>query len=103
MSSLDCSARHACYSASTHQSHFSLVIGSNTHDWLQMAPPTYCLKVQNKTRLNSSHQCMMDQIDAFPEHISTTVVPVTQPEKPDAFGICSSAGTSPCLHHLPGT
>ncbi|GFU74725.1 uncharacterized protein TNCV_2431151 [Trichonephila clavipes] len=27
----------------------------------------------------------MDQIDAFPEHISTTVMPVTLPEKPDAL------------------
>ncbi|GFS84907.1 hypothetical protein TNCV_528511 [Trichonephila clavipes] len=27
----------------------------------------------------------MDPIDAFPEHISTTVVPVTLPEKPDAL------------------
>ncbi|GFY11518.1 uncharacterized protein TNCV_3183561 [Trichonephila clavipes] len=27
----------------------------------------------------------MDQVDAFPEHISTTVVPVTLPEKPDAL------------------
>ncbi|GFT92310.1 hypothetical protein TNCV_1835751 [Trichonephila clavipes] len=31
MSSLDCRAGHVCYFASTHQSHFSLVIGSNTH------------------------------------------------------------------------
>ncbi|GFX64219.1 uncharacterized protein TNCV_1239961 [Trichonephila clavipes] len=27
----------------------------------------------------------MDQVDAFPEHISTTVVPVTLPENPDAL------------------
>ncbi|GFU86745.1 hypothetical protein TNCV_1294051 [Trichonephila clavipes] len=27
----------------------------------------------------------MDQINAFPEHISTTVMPVTLPEKPDAL------------------
>ncbi|GFX25208.1 hypothetical protein TNCV_2753831 [Trichonephila clavipes] len=27
----------------------------------------------------------MDQIDALPEHISTTVMPVTLPEKPDAL------------------
>ncbi|GFY09804.1 uncharacterized protein TNCV_3697661 [Trichonephila clavipes] len=27
----------------------------------------------------------MDQIDAFPEHISTTVMPMTLPEKPDAL------------------
>ncbi|PRD20493.1 UNVERIFIED_CONTAM: hypothetical protein NCL1_54448 [Trichonephila clavipes] len=43
LSSLDCSARHVCYFSSTHQSHFSRVIGSNTHDL--MAPPTSCLKV----------------------------------------------------------
>ncbi|GFX70243.1 hypothetical protein TNCV_4616801 [Trichonephila clavipes] len=29
----------------------------------------------------------MDQIDAFPEHISTTVVPVTLPEKPDVCAL----------------
>ncbi|GFW95387.1 hypothetical protein TNCV_2971091 [Trichonephila clavipes] len=28
---------------------------------------------------------VMDSIDAFPEHISTTVVPVTLPDKPDAL------------------
>ncbi|GFU30683.1 uncharacterized protein TNCV_109321 [Trichonephila clavipes] len=27
----------------------------------------------------------MDPIDAFPEHLSTTVVPVTLPDKPDAL------------------
>ncbi|GFX59179.1 uncharacterized protein TNCV_936941 [Trichonephila clavipes] len=27
----------------------------------------------------------MDQIDAFPEHISTTVMPVKLPEKPEAL------------------
>ncbi|GFW24885.1 uncharacterized protein TNCV_3846191 [Trichonephila clavipes] len=27
----------------------------------------------------------MDPIDAFPEHISTTVVPVMLPDKPDAY------------------
>ncbi|GFX34077.1 hypothetical protein TNCV_4524181 [Trichonephila clavipes] len=37
----------------------------------------------------------MDQIDAFPEHISTTVMPVTLPEKDRRFGICRSAGTRP--------
>ncbi|GFX70516.1 hypothetical protein TNCV_874901 [Trichonephila clavipes] len=55
------------------------------------------------TSVDASLQCTMDQIDAFPEHISTIVVPVTLPEKPDAFGICRSEGTSPCLHHLSGT
>ncbi|GFW36924.1 hypothetical protein TNCV_4032401 [Trichonephila clavipes] len=45
----------------------------------------------------------MDQIDAFPEHISTTVVPVTLPEKPDALEYAARQGTSPCLHHLSGT
>ncbi|GFY00037.1 uncharacterized protein TNCV_1341351 [Trichonephila clavipes] len=34
----------------------------------------------------------MDQIDAFPEHISTTVVPVTLPEKPDAFEYAARQG-----------
>ncbi|GFS54587.1 uncharacterized protein TNCV_2749021 [Trichonephila clavipes] len=34
----------------------------------------------------------MDQIDAFPEHISTTVVPVTLPEKPDALEYAARPG-----------
>ncbi|GFX32177.1 uncharacterized protein TNCV_3327501 [Trichonephila clavipes] len=34
----------------------------------------------------------MDQIDAFPEHISTAVVPVTLPEKPDALEYAARQG-----------
>ncbi|GFV29549.1 uncharacterized protein TNCV_4490031 [Trichonephila clavipes] len=34
----------------------------------------------------------MDAIDAFPEHISTTVVPVTLPEKPVAFKYAARKG-----------
>ncbi|GFW62766.1 uncharacterized protein TNCV_2625291 [Trichonephila clavipes] len=34
----------------------------------------------------------MDQIDAIPEHISTTVVPVTLPEKPDALEYAARQG-----------
>ncbi|GFX02765.1 uncharacterized protein TNCV_4437471 [Trichonephila clavipes] len=34
----------------------------------------------------------MDQIDAFPEHISTTVMPVTLPEKPDALEYATRQG-----------
>ncbi|GFW73926.1 uncharacterized protein TNCV_49151 [Trichonephila clavipes] len=34
----------------------------------------------------------MDQIDAFPEHISTTVMPVTLPEKPDALVYAARQG-----------
>ncbi|GFU91687.1 uncharacterized protein TNCV_2454571 [Trichonephila clavipes] len=34
----------------------------------------------------------MDPIDAFPEHISTTVVPVTLPEKPDALEYAARQG-----------
>ncbi|GFX25784.1 uncharacterized protein TNCV_2639281 [Trichonephila clavipes] len=34
----------------------------------------------------------MDQIDAFPEHISTTVMPVTLPEKPDALVFAALQG-----------
>ncbi|GFT59784.1 uncharacterized protein TNCV_2162401 [Trichonephila clavipes] len=34
----------------------------------------------------------MDQIDAFPEHISTTVMPVTLPEKPDALEYAARQG-----------
>ncbi|GFV49954.1 hypothetical protein TNCV_1392351 [Trichonephila clavipes] len=36
----------------------------------------------------------MDQIDAFPEHISTTVMPVTLPEKPDALEYAARLDTS---------
>ncbi|GFT90174.1 hypothetical protein TNCV_1347751 [Trichonephila clavipes] len=53
--------------------------------------------------VDASHQCTMDQIDAFSEHISTIVVPVTLPEKPDALEYAARQGTSPCLHHLRGT
>ncbi|GFS96582.1 hypothetical protein TNCV_3943741 [Trichonephila clavipes] len=34
----------------------------------------------------------MDQIDAFPEHISTTVMPVTLPKKPDALEYAARQG-----------
>ncbi|GFX02357.1 uncharacterized protein TNCV_2285241 [Trichonephila clavipes] len=34
----------------------------------------------------------MDPIDAFIEHISTTVVPVTLPEKPDALEYAARQG-----------
>ncbi|GFX85825.1 uncharacterized protein TNCV_2472271 [Trichonephila clavipes] len=34
----------------------------------------------------------MDQIDAFPEHISTTVMPVTLPKKPDALVYAARLG-----------
>ncbi|GFT93779.1 uncharacterized protein TNCV_4715701 [Trichonephila clavipes] len=34
----------------------------------------------------------MDPIDAFPEHISTTVVPVTLPDKPDALEYAARQG-----------
>ncbi|GFX45698.1 hypothetical protein TNCV_1422821 [Trichonephila clavipes] len=44
---------------------------------------------------------VMDPIDAFPEHISTTVVAVTLPKKTRCVGICCSAGPNPRWHHLP--
>ncbi|GFX84782.1 hypothetical protein TNCV_125501 [Trichonephila clavipes] len=50
------------------------------------------------TSVASRFASTMNQIDAFPEHISMTVVPVTLLEKPHAL-----AGPCPCLHHLPGT
>ncbi|GFY12158.1 uncharacterized protein TNCV_3097121 [Trichonephila clavipes] len=34
----------------------------------------------------------MDPIDAFPEHLSTTVVPVTLPDKPDALEYAARQG-----------
>ncbi|GFV69323.1 uncharacterized protein TNCV_2942931 [Trichonephila clavipes] len=34
----------------------------------------------------------MDPIDAFPEHLSTTVVPVTLPDKPDALEYAALQG-----------
>ncbi|GFX13983.1 uncharacterized protein TNCV_612011 [Trichonephila clavipes] len=34
----------------------------------------------------------MDQIDAFPKHISTTVMPMTLPEKPDALEYAARQG-----------
>ncbi|GFX74696.1 uncharacterized protein TNCV_3121261 [Trichonephila clavipes] len=35
---------------------------------------------------------MIDSIDAFPEHLSTAVVPVTLPEKPDALEYTARQG-----------
>ncbi|GFX70226.1 uncharacterized protein TNCV_4616631 [Trichonephila clavipes] len=43
----------------------------------------------------------MDPIDAFPEHLSTTVVPVTLPDKPDALEYAARQGPSPSGYHLP--
>ncbi|GFU01255.1 uncharacterized protein TNCV_5124081 [Trichonephila clavipes] len=44
--------------------------------------------------------CTMDQIDAFPEHISTTVVPVTLPEKPDALEYAALQGqVQACINY----
>ncbi|GFX51522.1 hypothetical protein TNCV_2278011 [Trichonephila clavipes] len=43
----------------------------------------------------------MDPNDAFSESISTTVVPVTLPEKPRFVGICCLAELRPSWHHLP--
>ncbi|GFT99924.1 uncharacterized protein TNCV_1079641 [Trichonephila clavipes] len=34
----------------------------------------------------------MDPIDAFPEHLSTTVVPVMLPDQPDAFEYAARQG-----------
>ncbi|GFU07684.1 uncharacterized protein TNCV_826661 [Trichonephila clavipes] len=48
----------------------------------------------------------MDQIDAFPEHISTTVVPMTLPEKPNALEYAALQGQARrCLvgENLQGT
>ncbi|GFU93486.1 uncharacterized protein TNCV_2200641 [Trichonephila clavipes] len=42
--------------------------------------------------VDTSRQCTMDQIDAFPEHISTILVLVTLPEKPDALEYAAQQG-----------
>ncbi|GFV49959.1 uncharacterized protein TNCV_1392401 [Trichonephila clavipes] len=42
--------------------------------------------------VDASRECTMNQIDAFPEHISTTVMPVTLPEKPDALEYAARQG-----------
>ncbi|GFT72689.1 hypothetical protein TNCV_755931 [Trichonephila clavipes] len=66
------------------------------------------------TSVDASLQCMMDQIDTFPDTFQrpgsnpVPLKPVTLPENQTHFGvvlICRSAdhGTSPCLHHLSGT
>ncbi|GFV43708.1 uncharacterized protein TNCV_1270811 [Trichonephila clavipes] len=44
------------------------------------------------TSVDASHQCTMDQIYAFPEHISTTVVPVTLPENPEVLEYAARPG-----------
>ncbi|GFV75635.1 hypothetical protein TNCV_2240841 [Trichonephila clavipes] len=107
MSSLDCSARYVGYSASTHQSQFSLVIGSNTHGWLQMTPPTSCLKFKRfvstlhiSRRFTSVHdgpnRCPPRA--HFNDRGARDVAQETR-----RIGICRSAGTNPCLHLLLGT
>ncbi|GFW09158.1 hypothetical protein TNCV_4752741 [Trichonephila clavipes] len=40
----------------------------------------------------------MDPIDAFPEHLSTTVVPVTLPDKPDALEYAARQGQVRAAH-----
>ncbi|GFX32337.1 uncharacterized protein TNCV_4411051 [Trichonephila clavipes] len=42
--------------------------------------------------VDASRECTVDQIDAFPEHISTTVMPVTLPEKADALEYAARPG-----------
>ncbi|GFS68917.1 uncharacterized protein TNCV_4569651 [Trichonephila clavipes] len=44
------------------------------------------------TSVDASHQFTMDQVDAFLENISTTVVPVTLPEKPDTLEYAARQG-----------
>ncbi|GFW27977.1 uncharacterized protein TNCV_768571 [Trichonephila clavipes] len=53
--------------------------------------------VKKKPRLDASyqsthHMSTMDQIDAFPEHISRTAMPVTLPEKPDTLEYAARQG-----------
>ncbi|GFX23078.1 uncharacterized protein TNCV_360921 [Trichonephila clavipes] len=69
------------------------------HSWLATDDSTHILFKSIKedssrhfTSVYASLQCTMDQIDAFPEHISTTVVPVTLPEKPDALEYAARQG-----------
>ncbi|GFU74776.1 hypothetical protein TNCV_2431661 [Trichonephila clavipes] len=71
-------------------------------DWLLLAPPTSSLKIKKKPRLDFSHQSItMDQIDAFPEHISRTVMSVTLPEKPDALQYAARQGqVRGCINYL---
>ncbi|GFQ90939.1 uncharacterized protein TNCT_124141 [Trichonephila clavata] len=67
MSSLDCRARYVYHSPPTSQPHFSLA--------------------SNLKRIKGglvSTLLLSCSMDAFPEHLSSTVVPVTCPEKPDA-------------------
>ncbi|GFS51598.1 hypothetical protein TNCV_550081 [Trichonephila clavipes] len=75
MSSLDCRARHMGHSPPPHPSYFSLM--------------TYILSEKYKSESCFEHfSFVMDPIDAFPEHISTTVTP----EKPDALEYASWQG-----------
>ncbi|GFU36436.1 hypothetical protein TNCV_3100071 [Trichonephila clavipes] len=73
-----------------HLCHRPTLVGQ--HSWLATDDSTHILFKSIKedssrrfTSVDASLQCTMDQIDAFSEHISTTVVPVTLPEKPDAL------------------
>ncbi|GFV75651.1 hypothetical protein TNCV_2241001 [Trichonephila clavipes] len=69
------------------------------HSWLVKNDSTHILFKSIKedssrrfTSVDASLQCTMDQIDALPEHISTIVVPVTLPEKPDALEYAARQG-----------
>ncbi|GFU53774.1 hypothetical protein TNCV_3472201 [Trichonephila clavipes] len=70
MSSLDCRARHVCHSPPPHAIPFFNRILSEKY---------------KSERCFEHFSFVMDPIDAFPEHISTTVVPVTLPDKPNAL------------------
>ncbi|GFT80034.1 uncharacterized protein TNCV_1368171 [Trichonephila clavipes] len=77
------------------------------HSWLATDDSTHILFKSIKedssrrfTSVDASLQCTMDQIDAFPEHISTTVVPVTLPEKPDALEYAALQGqVQACINY----
>ncbi|GFV19581.1 uncharacterized protein TNCV_478071 [Trichonephila clavipes] len=63
-----------------------------------MTLPTSCwkrIKEDSSRRFSSVHSFLsstMDPVDAFPEHLSTTVMPVTLPEKPDALVYAARQG-----------
>ncbi|GFS95422.1 hypothetical protein TNCV_409851 [Trichonephila clavipes] len=60
--------------------------------WFQILLPNHPLAAMAKYTLDLWLFSVTDPIDAFPEHLSTTVVPVTLPDKPDALEYVARQG-----------
>ncbi|GFT36627.1 uncharacterized protein TNCV_3979261 [Trichonephila clavipes] len=65
---------------------FVATLGHKRHGFLlQFLLNRILFETYKSERCFKHFSFVMDPIDAFPEHLSTTVVPVTLPDKPDAL------------------